>query len=77
MSTIVMRELLLVSCVPLGPVHALDTVGLITTEVSSDAEQVRLTAVASYSGVVEGVMVRVSWGGGTNRRECSLTIELA
>ena len=67
------RELLFGSCSPLGPVHTLDIViGLFTEKLSSDAEQVRLIAVPSYSGVVDGVMVRVSWGGGTNRRECEL-----
>ena len=68
MSTMVMREEL----VRLGPVHTLD---IFTEELSSDTEQVRLRAVPSYSGVVEGEMVRVSWGGGTNTRECSVTIE--
>ena len=62
----------LVSWSPLAPIHTLDTVTGLFTELSSDAEQVRLTAVPSYSGVVEGVIVRVSWGGGTNRRECEL-----
>ena len=37
--------------------------------VSIVAVQVRLTGVPSYSVVVlEGVMVRVSWGGGTNAK---------
>ena len=60
MSITVIREEL-VSCSPLGPVHTMDTVTLVfTTLVFSTAEQVRLTRVPSYSGVVEGVMVRVS-----------------
>ena len=60
MSITVIREEL-VSCSPLGPVHTMDTVtAVFTTLVSSVAEQVRLTGVPSYSGVVEGVMVRVS-----------------
>ena len=66
MSIIVMQEEF-VSWSPFGPVHTLDTVTGLFTKLSSNAEQVRLTAVPSYSGVVEGVMVRVSWGGGTNR----------
>ena len=69
MSTIVIRslELLLVSCSPLGAIHILDTVtAVLTMVVSIVAVQVRLTGVPSYSVVVlEGVMVRVSWGGGT------------
>ena len=73
MSTIVIRslELLLVSCSPLGAIHILDTVMLVLTMVVSIvAVQVRLTGVPSYSVVVlEGlVMVRVSWGGGTDTR---------
>ena len=40
---------------------------VLTMVVSIVAVQVRLTGVPSYSVVVlEGVMVRVSWGGGTN-----------
>ena len=70
MLTTEVRELLFGSVSPLDLVHTVDTIGLFT-ELSSDAEQVRLTAVPSYSGVVEGVMVRVSWGGGTNKRECN------
>ena len=70
MSTIVIRslELLLVSCSPLGAIHILDTVtAVLTMVVSIVAVQVRLTGVPSYSVVVlEGVMVRVSWGGGTD-----------
>ena len=39
---------------------------VLTTDVSIVAVHVRLTGVPSYSVVVlEGVMVRVSWGGGT------------
>ena len=38
--------------------------------------QVRLTGVPSYSVVVlEGVMVRVSWGGGTGTRK-AITVYL-
>ena len=70
MSTIVIRslELLLVSCSPLGAIHILDTLtAVLTMVVSIVAVQVRLTGVPSYSVVVlEGVMVRVSWGGGTD-----------
>ena len=72
MSTIVLRslELLLVSCSPLGAIHILNTVTLVLTMVVSIvAVQVRLTGVPSYSVMVlEGVMVRVSWGGGTDTR---------
>ena len=68
MLTTEVRGLLLGNVSLLGPVHTLNTVTGLFTELSSDAEQVRLTAVPSYSGVVEGVIVRVSWGGGTNRR---------
>ena len=73
MSTIVIRslELLLVSCSPLGAIHILDTVtGVLTMVVSIVAVQVRLTGVPSYSVVVlEGlVMVRVTWGGGTDTK---------
>ena len=69
MSTNVMRKELF-NCSPLGPVHTLETLkGIFSSNVFSDAEQVRLTAVPSYSGVIEGGMVSVSWGGGTNQRE--------
>ena len=62
-----------VSWYPVDPVHTLDTVNAVfTEELSSNAEQVRLTAVPSYNGVVDEVMVRVSWGGGTSRREYEL-----
>ena len=70
MSTIAEREEL-VSWFPFGPVHTLDTVTGGFTELSSDAEQVNLKVIPSYSGVVEGVMVRETWGGGTNKRECN------
>ena len=80
MSTIVIRslELLLVSCSPLGVIHILDTVtGVLTMVVSIVAVQVRLIGVPSYSVVVlEGlVMVRVSWGGGTDTRQTLLLVE--
>ena len=44
--------------------------------VSIVAVQVRLTGVPSYSVVVlEGVMVRVSWGGGTDlQKNCQLLL---
>ena len=61
----------MVSCSPLGPpyVHTLDTVtAVFTTLVFSVAEQVRLTGVHAYSGVMEGVMVQVSRGKGTNAK---------
>ena len=59
--TVIREELVLVSCCSLGPVHTLDTVtAVFTTLVSSVAEQVKETGVPSYSGVVAGVMVRVS-----------------
>ena len=61
MSITVIREEL-ASCTPLGPVHILDTVtAVFTTLVSSIAEQVRLTAVVSYSGEVEGLTVMFNW----------------
>ena len=53
MSITVIREEL-TSGTPLGPVHILDTVtAVFTILVSSIAEQVKLTAVFSYSGNVE------------------------
>ena len=66
MSITVIREEL-TSCTPLGPVHTLDTViAVFTTSVSRIAEQVRLTAVVSYSGEVEGLIVMFSCGGRTD-----------
>ena len=66
MSITVIREEL-TSCTPLGPVHTLDTVtAVFTTLVSSIAEQVRLTAVVSYSGEVDGLTVMFNWGGKTD-----------
>ena len=73
MSTIVIRSLEpLVSCSPLGAIHILDTVTAVLTLVVSIV-QVRLTGVPSYSVVgLEGVMVRVSWGGGTDTKTSTL-----
>ena len=69
MSTIVMREEHS-NCSPLGPVHTLETLkGIFSSNVFSDAEQVRLTVVPSYSGVMEGLMVTFSSGGGTIQRK--------
>ena len=66
MSITVIREEL-TSCTPLGPVHTLDTViAVFTTPASRIAKQVRLTAVVSYSGVVEGLTVMFSCRGRTD-----------
>ena len=66
MSITMIREEL-TSCTLLGPVHTLDTVILVfTTLMSSITEQIRLTAVVSYSGEVEGLTVMFSWGEGTD-----------
>ena len=66
MSITVIREEL-ASCTPLGPVHTLDTVtAVFTTLVSIIAEQVRLTALVSYNGEVEGLTVMFSCRGRTD-----------
>ena len=69
MSTIMMRDKFFNSS-PLGPIHALETLkGMLSLKVVSDAEQVKLTVVPSYSGKVKGLMVSASSGGGTNEIE--------
>ena len=76
MLTTEVRELVFGNWFPLGPIHKLVKLTCIFTELFSVTEQVRLTAVFSYSGMVKGVMVRVSWGGVTNGREGIVTMEI-
>ena len=68
MSITVIREELS-SCTPLGPVHTLDTViAVFTTPALTIAKQVSLTAVVSYSGEVEELIVMFSCGGRTDTK---------